>query len=853
MLRTTLARLRAHKLRLVATALAIVLGVGFVAGTLVFSDTVTAALYDQYARTAKNVDVAVVPPAPKSDKERHDPPALAAADLARVRAVPGVAAADGRMERNLPLLDRHGRLVSNLGRPGVALSVGTDPALRPYQVEKGRPPASDREVALDADTAATTGYRIGDTITVVDAGQRKHALTLTGLVGFGDSKAYADESVVVLTGTELAALTGGGSYQQIVARAAPGVAPDTLVQRVRQVIPAAEGASVVTGDQRRRDLATAAIQEVSQFLLVLQVFAWIAVLVAAFVIYNTFNILIAQRMRETALLRCVGASRRQVFGSVLLESAVVGLVGAALGLVLGLGVALGLFSGANAIVGTLPSHSLVLTATPVVVALLVGVVVTVLSAALPAVRATRVPPLAALRTVPAARVGSVRGRVLLVVAAVLVAGVAALLTVSGERASDNQVGTIEVMGGGILAFLAVLLVSPLFVGPLTALVGWLPGRLFGPPARLAVANARRNPGRAAATTAALMIGVGLMASGSVLTATAQRTATATMASHYPVDYLIQPADTGQDVTVPAAVPRRLRADRTFAGVAEIRLDAGGRVDGASAVLGAVDPSGLGTLFKVDLAQGSLKDLRAGTAVLGGGTPLAKGHHVGDRITVTGSSGRTEQVTVVGIGKGRMEAGQLLLSWDDLARLAPAGGDAEVLVKAGAGVSSERSRAALDRALAGYPLLRVGSIAQWRDEITGSVDQLMAVIAALLGFALLIALIGIMNTLSLSVFERTRESATARALGLTRGQLRATLLVEALLMALVGAVVGTGFGLAYGVLTTRVMFATIQPLLSVPVGQLLAFVAIAALAGTIAAVLPARRAARGSIVAAMAES
>jgi putative ABC transport system permease protein len=850
-LRTTLARLRAHKLRLVATALAIVLGVGFVAGTLVFSDTTSAALFDQYARTAKNVDVAVLPPVAKTDEQRHDPPALSAADLATVRAVPGVAAADGRMERNLPLLDRHGRLVSNLGRPGVALSAGTDPALRPYQVDKGRAPADDGAAALDADTAASTGYRIGDTITVVDAGQRRHALTLTGIVGFGDSKAYADESVLVLTGTELAALTGGGSYQQIVARAAPGVPPDTLVGRVRAAVPDGEHATVVTGDQRRRDLATAAIQEVNQFLLVLQIFAWIAVLVAAFVIYNTFNILIAQRMRETALLRCVGASRRQVFGSVLLESAVVGLVGAALGLLLGLGVAVGLFSGTNAVVGTLPSHSLVLTATPVLVALLVGVVVTVLSAAVPAVRATRVPPLAALRAVPGTKVGSVRGRVLMVVAAVLVAGVAALLTVAGERASDNQVGTVEVMAGGILAFLAVLLVSPLFIGPLTALAGWLPGRLFGPPARLAVANARRNPGRAAATTAALMIGVGLMASGSVLTATAQRTATATIANQYPVDYLVRPADTGQDVTVPAAVARRLRADRTFAGVAEIRLDDGGRVDGSSAVLGAVDPRGLGSLVKIDLAEGGL-DLRGGTAVLGGGTPLAKGHHVGDRIAVTGSSGRTEEVTVVGISRGRLETGQLLLSWDDLARLAPAGGDAEVLVKAAAGVSPERSRAALDRALAGYPLLQVGSIAQWRDEITGSVDQLMAVIAALLGFALLIALIGIMNTLSLSVFERTRESATARALGLTRGQLRATLLVEALLMALVGAVVGTGFGLAYGVLTTRVMFATIQPLLAVPVGQLLAFVAVAALAGTVAAVLPARRAARGSIVAAMAD-
>jgi putative ABC transport system permease protein len=246
----------------------------------------------------------------------------------------------------------------------------------------------------------------------------------------------------------------------------------------------------------------------------------------------------------------------------------------------------------------------------------------------------------------------------------------------------------------------------------------------------------------------------------------------------------------------------------------------------------------------EVLSGSVTDLRSGSAVLFDGVPETRGRKVGDRVTVVSSDGHGRAFTVAAIAKGPSPTGNILVTWDDFAALHAATTDDEVLVKAANGVSPTRSRDALDAVLADFPAVQVGTTADWRAEITNAVGQMIAVVAALLAFAILIALIGIMNTLSLSVLERTRESAIARALGLTRGQLRATLIVEALLMAVVGALVGIGFGVLYGWATTRVMFVKIHPILTVPVPSLLGYVALAALAGTVAALLPARRAKGG---------
>lgn len=838
MLRTTLAGLRAHLLRLAATALAIVLGVGFVAGTLVFGDTATAALYDQFARPARHVDVAVTP---------RGTDTLPAATLAAVRAVPGVAVASGRMRQQVPLLDRAGRLVGGQHSPGFGLSVDDHAGLWPFDVTAGRAPRAPGEAALDTGTAADTRYRVGDTVTVLDAHQRRHRLRVVGLVSFGASKQYADHSVVVLTRPELVRLTGASGYGEIVATAAPGVPPARLAARVRAALP---GAHVATGDAYRRALANDAIgSQVTPFLTALLVFAVIACAVSAFVIYNTFNILVAQRIQQTALLRCVGAGRGQVFGGVLVESGLVGLASAALGYLLGLGVAYGLFGAGQAIGVPVPRHALVLTATPVVVAVALGVLVTVGSALLPAWRATRVAPLAALRRtgeLPGRR----RGRVALCVVAALAALLGTGLTLAGPHQPGVTSAALVMVAGGIANFLAVLLLAPLFVAPLTALLGWLPGKLLGVPARLATANARRDPGRTAATTAALMVGVGLMSASAVALSTVQTTTDRQLAEHYPVDYVLTP---GGGAGIPAAVARQLRAEPGLGTVASIRRHTG-HLDGRRVTVATATPGTLSRMLHVRPTAGRSTDPRPGGAVVFTG-PTTRGVKLGDRVTVTTGTRHPATVTVTALADGGASfAGDVVVNWADFHRLDPTDTDDMVLVKAAPGVGPRRSYAAVAAVTDRYPLVSVASRAEWRAQLTSSLDQLIVLIAALLAVAVVIALIGITNTLSLSVFERTRESALTRALGLTRGQLRATLLIEALLMGLIAAVVGTGYGILYGVLTTRVLFTgQVRAAVTIPVDQLLGYAVLAAAAATLAATLPARRAAATSIVAALADA
>jgi putative ABC transport system permease protein len=626
---------------------------------------------------------------------------------------------------------------------------------------------------------------------------------------------------------------------------------DVPAATLRDAVAAATGAEVVSGERYRTELAEQAVSQVQAFLTSLLAFAVVACVVAAFVIYNTFNILVAQRGREFALLRCVGAARRQVVSALLVESAAIGVVGALAGLGLGTGVAQVLFGSMNALGADLPRHDIVFTPTPFVVAVALGVVVTVCSAAIPALRASRVAPVAALRTAATADVRTPRRRRLLIAAGALTGLIGTALTVLGMNAPDPQVATLTVIAGGIVNFLALLIVSPLWVAPLVSFVGWLPGRLFGPTVRLGALNARRNPGRTAATTAALTIGVGLMASATVLVATVQRTATRQIETSFPVDYVLQSAEVGAArAGIAAEVATRLRERPEFAGVWRIRTDVATLPgdSGRQIRLASTDPVGP---TRPALRAGSWDRFGPGAAIVANGQAA-----VGDRLTVRGSSGVGASLVVIGVLAEPLRLGDVIVAWSDLGPLlsGPAAvRDEQVMVRAAPGVSPTRSREVLEEVLADQPTVVVSASAAWRAQITDSVNQIIAIVAGLLAFAVVIALIGIVNTLSLSVFERTRESAIGRALGLTRGQLRLMLLVEALLMAVVGAVVGVAYGVLYGWATTSVVFTGIEPLLSFPVGNLLAYIGIAVLAGAAASVWPARHAARASIVAAMVET
>lgn len=825
MRRVAFAGLKAHARRLAATAVAVVLGVGFVAGTLIFTDTTEAAFYDTFARVAKNVDVAVEP--------GNDP--LTPAQLAKVRQVDGVRAADARITTSLALLGSDGRPVTNFGRVGYAISTDGDPALRAYDVV-GALPAGSGEAVLDSETAAHQRLAAGDRITVADREGRPHAYELVGLIDFGVSTTYSGSSVVGLPAAEIGTLTQETEISEIVVAARDGVDQATLARSVRQAVGG--GAEVVSGDQRRADLADEATSVATQFSFVLLIFGAVSLVVAVFVIYNTFAILLAQRVRETALLRCVGATSRQVFQATVIESTVVGLAGGVAGVGFGIGVAAGLFLLFDKVAHAgIPSHAIVLGPVPVVAGLAIGLVATVAASLIPALRATRTSPLAALRDQPSAKVSSRARRLVRLAVALLIGGAGVAISIVGSGHPDAETGTFILVAGGIVAFLGVLVAAPLFVGPLIVLIG-LPLRVLGTPGRIAVANTRRNPGRTAVTAAALMIGVGLMALFSVVLASIRQTAQDQLAGHYPVDYVvngIQYADYAR-APIPAAFAASLRSDPRLTTVAELRI-LSVRVGDGRIRLAATDNPITGT-----------PSVATGSVILDDDY-----HATGDRLDIALGQWRTS-LAIAGSqaleipGDSGIDG---VISWEQLSALGGSDQDSAVYVKAD-GVSAADSRDAVDRAAAAYPLVEVNSLADLTSDLDAQINGLIAVFAGLLGTAVLIALAGIANTLSLSVVERTRESATLRAIGLTRSQLRGTLLVEAVLMGVVGAVVGIGFGLIYGPLVVRQAFNTLGPTVVVQWSWLAGLVALAATASCLAAVLPARKAAKAAIVAAMAD-
>jgi putative ABC transport system permease protein len=825
-MRTTLwNNLRGHARRLVATGLAVLFAVAFIAGTFAFTDTARKGYFDTYARVARGIDVSVRPPSGAR---------LTPAQLTAVRGAPGIGAVDGRMQGRLALLGRDGRVLNNFGVAGFAVSADGPASLRSFDLQGSVPRAG--EALIDAPTAAHEHWQIGDTVTVVTAGGHRTSLRLTGLMDFGVSKVYSGQTVVGLPSSAVAALTGETGYREIVAASTD---QRGLVDRVRSAV--GPGARVVSGAERRTELANDATSVATQFQFILVIFGIISLIVAAFVIYNTFAILLTQRVRETALLRCVGATRRQVFGLALAEAAAIGLVASVLGVALGVLAGYGLIQLLNRLTtADIPTAGIDLSPRTALIGLTVGVFVTVAAALMPAVRATRVAAMSAMRDLPSAVPSRRVVRIVRAVLGFIVGGFGVAVTVVGVASSDPEAGSFIVVAGGLFTFGGLLILAPLFIGPLTAVFGVL---LVGVPGRLAVANARRNPGRTAVTSATLMIGIGLMALFSVVIGSVQRTADVQLAAHYPVDYVMGPVDLGSGGTIPASYAASLRASSAFAAVGEIRV--------SDQRVAAVDPGSLGGIAKPQLKSGRLADLTMGTVIVSADHPAPLGSTVDVQV---GSS--TARLKVVGVAvlsipvQGSVDA---LVSWDQFTALAGPGGDGAVLVKAAPGVNPVTSRDAIDALGEQYPLVAVNSVADLRTGLETTINQLLALFGGLLATSVLISLFGIANTLALSVRERTRESAVVRALGLTRAQLRATLLLEALLMGLVGALVGIAFGLIFGRIVVTTTFAAIGPVVVVPWLWIGGLAGLAAVAATLAAVLPARHAARSSIVAAMAET
>ncbi|WP_194915624.1 ABC transporter permease [Catenulispora rubra] len=860
MLKVVLAGLRADAVRLALTCLSIVLGIAFVTGTFLLSGSINQAFNYGYARAAQNVDVAVqqtgsavyanttAPPTP--------PSLLTPSVVDRIQARVGSGAVvSGQVKGPAPLLDANGQAMRTDGLTGYAVAFSADPALYPGNIIAGTGPKGPDDAVVDKDTAAEHKLQVGQTIRVVDHDSTVHSFRLAGIAEYGVDNRANGWTLVGLLPQVVLQVTGKASYDEIDLHAG-GVSQQHLASQVSSALGGQPQFTVLTGAQYTKAVLGHRASIAGNVPQILEVFGAVALLVAAFVIYNTFTILVAQRIRQVALLRCIGAGKGQVFGATVAEAALVGLVGSALGVLAGIGVAQGLHAVVAAVSSTkLPPGGIVVSGGVIALGMVVGFVVTIVSAVLPARAATNVPPIEALRTQQEVKTTSGRIGRTRVLVAVALGAVGIALTVLGTGQGDLLGGVKLIGGGGALVFAALIVAGPLIVGPMIWALGWLPGRFFGTPTKLAGSNARRNPGRVAATTAALTIGVTLMSLFTVTQDSVTVTQSQWIDSHNPYDYSVDPPGSGQ--TVPFQVADQLRAKPQLGHVAALD-GTKASLNGTSVDVGAVEPSAYGTLFKPVVKSGSLADFGPGTIALSNEMAAAQHVKVGDTITVQSPrsgpvTGRVAVIYQVFTGHGIDWYDVLLPRAQFLETFKPLG-DTQVRILAAPGVPTADSRAAVDSVVSQYPFLHTGSLAEKKNSLTGSADATLQLFTAMLGLAVVIAVLGIANTLSLSVVERTRESALLRALGLSRGQLRRMLSVEAVLMSAVGALMGVALGVGIaGALESLIGRVEGGAVLSVPVFTLIGYVALAAVAGLAASVLPGRRAASVSIVAAIADS
>jgi putative ABC transport system permease protein len=834
-LKTTLAGLRAHLLRLVLTALAITLGVGFVSGTFVLTDTMKAGFNQQFTASADKVSVAIVKTG-DSPEESVLPEAL----LAKVRPLPGVLAVHGQVRGAAPLIGQDGKVSGDV--PTLGLSIPTGPLQR-YKLASGRLPTAAGQVVLDSTTARRDGFHVGDTVKVLDPQSRPRAFTVAGLMDFGVDQEINFRGAVGFTPDAATQMTGKQTFTEIDLKAAPG----TTNQRLRSEVESAvgEGYYVMTSSELAQRLSKSSGVSTEQLALFFLTFALVALFVSALVIYNTFNILIAQRTREMALLRCVGATRSQVFRGILLESVVVGLVASALGVLAGVGLGAGgaaiFASAAHA-----PTGPLTVSALPLIVGMVAGTLVTLVAALLPARAATRVPPIAALTS--QIEGGRAKGRAGVI--RIIIGGLAMLAglgLIGAALASDHgQMPFLMVLAGAVAISFGVIALSPIIVRRLGALVGWLPARLLGVPGQLARENVGRNPKRAAITTIALTVGVTLMTMFSVGLASTQATAEAKLTKQFPVDYQLGTQSDG-DQLIPRQVAANLRSKPQLAGVIE-RREANGSLSGDVLQIGALSAGALGRTIKPEVVAGSITDLPPGSVVLEKTEAESLGVGVGRQVSLKTGTG-TIPLKVAGIVTGDAPIPNVTITDQDFDRAFGAKQDSQISVVVKKGVSADESRQVIDEATKAYPMIKVQSLADVKSEFTKALNQLFVLVGALLGLAVLISLIGIANTLTLSVVERTRESALLRAVGLTKQGLRGMLSLEALILAVTGALLGVVLGTGFGWAALSANFN--GAVLGFPVLRIVGFIVVAGLAGLLAAVIPSRRAAKASIVESLA--
>jgi len=824
---------------------AIVLGVAFVAGSLIFTDTLGQAFTQIMA--GSNGDVLVRPVGAVNDENTQSGKTLPAALVSDLATVDGAARVDGFVSSaGVFVIGRDGKVIGGQGAPGLGINFTDAPAghgVRGLSITSGRAPAQAGEITLDPVTAEKAGYKIGDTVPMVTSGARPSlTATMVGVGTFGGGGlAGASLTTFDLKTAQRLFVGGKDVYNGIWVTAKDGVSQAQLRDRVKTLLPA--GVEAVTGDKASDESASAINKALSFIGTFLLVFAGVSLVVGTFLIINTFSILVAQRSRELALFRALGASRRQVSRSVLFEALVIGFIGSTVGLALGFLLATGIKALFAAIGLDLSGSPLVFEPRTAVVAYLVGILVTAFAAYLPGRRASRIAPVEALRDDVAMPESSIRTR----------AAIGTVMTALGATALGMGLFTsvpkalVFIGVGMLLVVVGVAIASPLLGRPVVALVGMVYRRTFGTVGRLAEQNAMRNPRRTAATASALMVGLTLVSMMAVFGQSTKASVDKTIADSFSADYVVSNAS---GIPFSPTIVDQVKKVPGVQAVARFRFVTA-KFGAEATQVGGIEPIPFEKAMKVRMDSGSLGALSGRTVLVASKLAREKGLAVGDKVTMS-ISGSSASYPVV----GTFEALPGISGWQYLTSLTalsdagvvPADNFAYVVRTPGANAATVR--AGIDKVVAGLPTVTIKDQAEFAAEQRAPIDQMLTLIYALLGLAVVIAVLGIVNTLALSVIERTREVGLLRAVGMSRRQLRTMVRLESLIIALLGAVLGVGLGLVFGVALQRSQADSGIAVLSVPYFQLFVFVVLAGLVGVLAAVWPARRAARLDVLRAI---
>ncbi len=845
MLRTTLKSLAAHKFRLFATSLAVMLGVAFMAGTLVLTDTIQKTFDDLFSDIYDDTDAVVRAEGAFDSQGIEQRGRVDESLLDTVADVDGVADAQPDIRGYAQLVDEDGDVVGDPenGPPTLGGNWIDSDELNGFEVVEGDAPSSDDEVVIDKKSADDTGYRVGDAAQVLVKGGPQD-VAIAGIAKFGDADSPGGSSFVLFTLDAAQQLIAEpGKFDGILVVADDGISQTEIADRIAPELPA--GTEAITGEEITKESQDDVQESLGFFNTFMLIFAVIALLVGGFIIFNTFFITVAQRTRENALLRALGAKKRQVLVSVLLEALAVGLIASIVGIGVGILVAMGLKALITAIGFELPSGGLVLTANTIIISIIAGVGVTLVAAISPARKAGKVPPVAAMREVAVGSTGYGSKQRIIVGCALLVLGGAALaLGLFGS--SDNPVPLVG--GGALLVFFAVATLGRTVALPLSRFIGWPLPRLFGIRGQLARENAMRNPKRTAATASALMIGVGLVAFISIFAASAKASFGSVIDRAFSGDFVVTSpagfASGGLDPSLADSLNQLPEVDvagAIRAGVAEI--------DGSTKqVLGASDEAL--ELVDVDPVDGSPADLGPETIAVFEDVADDKNLSIGDRVPVVFKDSGAKELTVAMIYGEQQPAGEWLLGFETYEENFDDQYDFQVFVRKADGVDTPTARAAIDEVADGYPGAKVLDQSGYEDDQTMFIDQLLGLIYAMLLLAIFIALLGIANTLALSIIERTRELGLMRAVGMTRAQLRSVIRWESVIIAIQGTLLGLVVGVLFGWALVAALKDEGVETFRLPVLTLAVIVVLAVIAGVLAAVLPARRAAKLDVLRAI---